>query len=182
MKIKSQDIYREYFKESIELGLNPHQIPRINKIVIQSGIKKLVSSKNIKQLSIIKEDYTDICQQTPVIVKSQKNIAPFAVRLGDVVAIYATLRKNSMYDFLDRFLYLSVPRIRYFNGFSHTIFDKGGNFTIGVADMSIFYELDPSIRKVLQYGCSITFQISNSNNIEEIKKMLNKLHFVFETK
>lgn len=176
-----KDLYINYYNKCITEGMNPHQIPKISKIVVQTGIRKLLS-ENANNLSIIKSDYVSFTQQEPVVIKSKKNIAAFSLRIGDTVGIKATLRQDRMYDFMNRLIFLVTPRLRFFEGFSDTMFDKQGNFTIGLSDMRIFYELDPSVRKVLTYGCSITFTIINCKDSNTIKQMLQYMFFYFKEK
>jgi large subunit ribosomal protein L5 len=124
-----------------EFGLtNPHQLPRLVKIVLNVGMGE--ASKNPKQLDAAAEELGLITGQKPVITRAKKSIANFGLRAGMPVGVTVTLRGARMYEFLDRFINLSVPRVRDFRGLPNRSFDGRGNYTFGIKEQMIFPEID----------------------------------------
>src|SRR5574337_771613 len=128
---------RKFYRETVrprlarEFGLgNAHQIPRLVKVVINVGLGS--ASKNPRQLEAAVEELSLITGQKPVVTRARKAIANFGLRAGVPVGCSVTLRGDRMYEFLDRFITLSVPRIRDFRGLSGRSFDGRGNYTVGI--------------------------------------------------
>jgi large subunit ribosomal protein L5 len=132
------DIFPQLQKE---LGLtNPMQVPRMAKITCNIGIGE--ASRNAKLLDTAMEQVTSITGQKPVLRKARKSIAAFKLREGMPVGVMVTLRRERMYEFLDRLVSIALPRVRDFRGVSPTAFDGRGNYTLGVRDILIFPEVD----------------------------------------
>ncbi len=124
-----------------EFGLaNPMQVPRITKITCNIGVGE--ASRNAKLLESAMEQMANITAQKPVIRKARKSIAAFKLREGMPVGVKVTLRRERMYEFLERLINIALPRVRDFRGVSPTAFDGRGNYTLGIRDILIFPEVD----------------------------------------
>ena len=125
-----------------ELGLkNVHQVPKLEKIVVSVGTGKAKDDK--RNLETVKNTLTKVTGQAPVERMAKKSIAGFKIRknMGAPIGVSVTLRGARMYEFLDRFVNVSLPRVRDFHGVKAKAFDKGGNYNLGVIEQSIFPEL-----------------------------------------
>ena len=138
---------RVYYKEKVIPLLleqfkykNIHEVPKITKITVNRGLGE--ASKNNKALDISVQELASITGQQPIITKARKSIAGFKIRDGMPVGIAVTLRKQIMYAFLERFIHLSLPRIRDFKGISIKGFDGRGNYNIGIREQLIFPEIE----------------------------------------
>ena len=151
---------QEYYEKTIrprlakEFGLtNPNQVPRLAKIVLNVGMGD--AGKNPKQLEAAVEELGLITGQRPVVTRAKKAIANFGLRAGVPVGATVTLRGARMYEFLDRFINLAVPRIRDFRGLPSRSFDGRGNYTFGIKEQMIFPEIDfDRVEKI--HGMDIT--------------------------
>jgi large subunit ribosomal protein L5 len=124
-----------------EFGLtNPMQVPKLTKIVINMGIGE--ATKDAKLVDNAVKDLTAIAGQKPVVTKAKKSIATFKLREGMPIGTKVTLRGKKMFEFLDRFVNIALPRIRDFRGFSAKSFDGKGNITIGLKEQIIFPEIE----------------------------------------
>ncbi len=147
-------------KEELKLG-NVMQVPKLEKIVINSGVGE--ATQNIKLLDKVVEEMTTISGQKPVIRRAKKSIASFRLREGVPIAATVTLRGKRMYEFLDRFVNVVLPRIKDFRGVPPKSFDGKGNYTLAVKDQLIFPEIN--YNKVDKTnGMSITFVTSATGN------------------
>jgi len=137
-----------------EFGLgNPHEIPRLVKIVLNVGLGD--AGKNPKQLDAVVDELGMISGQKAVVTRAKKAIANFGLRAGVPVGVRVTLRGPRMYEFLDRFISVVVPRIRDFRGLPNRSFDGRGNYTFGVKEQLIFPEIDyDKVEKI--HGMDIT--------------------------
>ena len=133
----------QYVKElQAELGLgNVHQVPKLEKIVVSVGTGKNKDDKRFQE--VVVNTLTKITGQAPVQILAKKSIAGFKIRanMGSPIGTTVTLRGARMYEFLDRFVNVALPRVRDFHGTSNKSFDKSGNYSIGINDQSIFPEL-----------------------------------------
>jgi large subunit ribosomal protein L5 len=145
-----------------EFGLtNPHQVPRLEKIVLNVGMGD--ASKNPKQLESAVEELSAITGQKAVITRAKKAIANFGLRAGMPVGAFVTLRGARMYEFLDRFITLAIPRIRDFRGLPSRSFDGRGNYTFGIREQMIFPEIDyDKVEKI--HGMDITIVTSTDRD------------------
>jgi large subunit ribosomal protein L5 len=119
---------------------NPMSVPKLEKIVVNVGLGEAIA--NAKVVDIAVGDLATISGQKPVVTKAKKSIAAFKLREGMNVGTMVTLRGDRMYEFLDRFMNIALPRVRDFRGVSPKSFDGRGNYTIGLRDQLIFPEID----------------------------------------
>jgi len=145
-----------------EFGLtNSHQIPRVEKIVLNVGMGD--ASKNPKQLEAAVEELGAITGQKATVTRAKKAIANFGLRAGMPVGAFVTLRGARMYEFLDRFITLAIPRIRDFRGLPNRSFDGRGNYTFGIKEQMIFPEIDyDKVEKI--HGMDITIVTSTTRD------------------
>jgi large subunit ribosomal protein L5 len=141
-----------------EFGLtNPNQVPRLEKIVLNVGMGD--ASKNPKSLEAVVEELGAITGQKATVTRAKKAIANFGLRAGMPVGAFVTLRGSRMYEFLDRFITLAIPRIRDFRGLPNRSFDGRGNYTFGIREQMIFPEIDfDKVEKI--HGMDITLVTS----------------------
>lgn len=148
---------------------NPHMIPKIEKILINCVSKDSVSSS--KTTESIAEGLAMISGQKPVLAKARKSIASFKVRQGMALGAFVTLRGARMYEFLDRLITISLPRVRDFRGVSPKAFDGRGNYTLGIKEQIIFPEINyDKIDKIRGLGISI---VTTANNDDEGRELLS---------
>lgn len=140
---------------------NPMSVPHLEKIVINMGVGEAMS--DVKILDRAAEDLATITGQKPTIRRSKEAISNFKLRENQPVGCKVTLRSHRMYEFLDRFVSITLPRIRDFNGVSRKSFDKAGNYSLGIQDQSIFPEIDAGARDHRIQGMDITFVIKNGD-------------------
>ena len=159
-----------------ELGLTSSMmVPRLQKITVNCGQGEAV--QNIKVLEAAVRDIETITGQKAVMTRSRKNIAGFKLREDMPIGACVTLRGERMYEFLERFIDVAVPRIRDFRGFSAKAFDGRGNYSVGIKEQLIFPEIEyDKIDKVR--GLGITMVTSGRNDIEA-KALLEKFNFPF---
>ena len=151
------------------------QIPKVEKIVINMGIGDAVA--NVKVLDDAVEELTLITGQKPVVTKARKSIANFKLREGAPIGCKVTLRNEKMYEFLDKLVSISLPRVRDFRGVSKTAFDGRGNYTLGVKEQIIFPEINfDKVNKVR--GMDIVI-VTTANTNEEAKALLEGLGMPF---
>ena len=145
-----------------EFGLtNPHQVPRLEKVVLNIGMGD--ASKNPKQLEAAVDELSAITGQKAMITRAKKAIANFGLRAGMPVGAFVTLRGARMYEFLDRFITLAIPRIRDFRGLPNRSFDGRGNYTFGIREQMIFPEIDyDKVEKI--HGMDITIVTSTDRD------------------
>lgn len=173
-------LYRsEYVKElQAELNLaNVHQVPKLEKITVSVGTGKSKESK--AHIEAVRNTLTKITGQKPVDRLAKKSIAGFKIRagMGAPVGVSVTLRGARMYEFLDRLVNISLPRVRDFHGVG-TKFDKGGNYNLGLTDQSIFTELTFEETQLI-HGLQVTFTIANGN-VSASRALLEKFGLPFE--
>ncbi|MBR2758560.1 MAG: 50S ribosomal protein L5 [Exiguobacterium sp.] len=152
------------------------QVPKIEKIVINMGVGDAVS--NSKALDIAVEELTILSGQKPLVTKAKKSIAGFKLREGMPIGAKVTLRGERMYDFLDKLVTVSLPRVRDFRGVSKKAFDGRGNYTLGVKEQLIFPEIDyDKVSKVR--GMDIVV-VTTANTDEEARELLTLLGMPFQ--
>ena len=152
------------------------QVPRITKITLNMGVSEAVSDKKVMDNAV--GDLTKIAGQKPVVTKSKKAIAGFKIRDGVPIGCMVTLRGVQMYEFLDRFVTIALPRVRDFRGISGRAFDGRGNYNIGVKEQIIFPEIDYDKIDVLR-GLNISITTTAKND-EEAKALLTAFKFPFK--
>ena len=175
-KLYSDQIAAELKKE-LEVS-NIHQVPRITKIVVSSGVGRNKDNKHFQE--VVANTLTRITGQKPVSRIAKKSIASFKIRkgMGAAVGQSVTLRGDRMYEFLDRLVSVAMPRIRDFHGVSVKAFDRQGNYNLGLTEQSIFPELTFEETATL-HGLQITFAISGDDAAAS-RKLLEKFGIPFE--
>ena len=143
---------------------NPHQVPRMQKIVVNMGVSASLEKSAIDDAA---KDLALITGRKPAISKSRHSIANFKLREGQPIGCHVTLRRDTMYEFFDRLIATALPRIRDFRGLSPRSFDGRGNYTLGVGDQTIFPEIElDKIKR--QQGMDITIVTSARTNDEAL--------------
>ena len=143
MAARLQEHYKKVVREALtkEFGYtNPMQVPKIDKIVINMGVGEATADS--KKINLAVAELTAIAGQKPVITKARKSIAVFKLREGMSIGCKVTLRKQQMYEFLDRLVNIALPRVRDFRGVSGKSFDGRGNYTLGLKEQLVFPEID----------------------------------------
>lgn len=160
-----------------ELGLaNVMEVPRITKITINMGVGEAVGDKKVLENAV--GDLTKIAGQKVVVTKARNSIAGFKIRDGWPIGCKVTLRKNRMYEFLDRLVSIAIPRIRDFRGISPKQFDGRGNFSMGVSEQIIFPEIDyDKIDKLRGLDICIT---TTARTDDEGRALLKAFNFPFK--
>jgi large subunit ribosomal protein L5 len=157
---------------------NVHQIPKLEKIIVNCVTRDAVS--NGKIVDSIVADLAAITGQKPVVARAKKSIASFKLRQDQALGAFVTLRGEQMYEFLDRLINLSLPRVKDFRGLSPKGFDGKGNYTMGLKEQIIFPEIDyDKIDKIR--GMGISFVTTATNN-EEGREMLKQFGMPFREK
>jgi len=153
----------------------PMQVPKLEKIVINQGVGKAISDKKI--IDIAADELMNISGQKPIKTLSKKDISNFKLRKKMPIGIKVTLRRDKMYEFLERLVVVSLPRIRDFRGINNK-FDGKGNYTLGITEQIIFPEID--IDKInTMLGMDITF-VTSTNNDEEGFALLREFGLPFK--
>src|SRR6056297_1830300 len=161
-----------------QLGLkNVMEVPRIAKITVNMGVGEAVADKKIVDNAV--KDMEAITGQKAVITKARKSVAAFKVRDGMPIGCKVTLRRDRMYEFLDRLINIAIPRIRDFRGLSPKAFDGRGNYSMGVREQIIFPEIDYDKIDVLR-GLDVTITTSAKTD-EEGRALLEAFKFPFRT-
>ena len=180
MKPRLQTKYQDQVKPALHNERqyeNLHQVPTLEKIVVRMGVdatlEKSALDDAVKDMSII-------TGRKPVIDKARKAISNFKLREGQAIGCHVTLRREVMWEFLDRLTTAALPRIRDFRGISPRSFDGNGNYSMGVGDQSIFPEIELDKVKRTQ-GMDITIVTTAQTN-EEAKDLLSKLGMPFAKK
>lgn len=163
---------RTHYDETVRTKLaevfgfeNPHQVPRLLKIVLNAGMGE--GKDNPKLLESAVNELAVISGQRPVVTRARKSISNFSLREGMPIGAMVTLRGTRMYEFLDRFISTAVPRIRDFRGFNSRSFDGRGNYTVGIQEQMVFAEVDyDEIVKI--HGLDITFVTSTDRDDEAL--------------
>ncbi len=183
-KVKStmprlKDEYRnkyaaELFKE-LELA-NVNQVPVLEKIVVNTGLGKAKDDKKVMEIATL--TLTKITGQQPIQTTAKKSIASFKLREGNKIGLKVTLRGDKMYEFLDRFVNIVLPRFRDFHGVSNKAFDAQGNYSVGIPDQTVFPEISFEDAS-LTHGLQIIFAIKSAKP-EHAKALLLKFGMPFE--
>ena len=155
---------------------NPHQVPGLVKIVVNTGVGEAARDSKIIEGAI--KDLTAITGQKPQVTKARKSIAQFKLREGQPIGAHVTLRGDRAWEFLDRLLSLALPRIRDFRGLSDKQFDGRGNYTFGLTEQVMFHEIDQD-RIDRSRGMDITI-VTTATNDEQGRALLKQLGFPFK--
>jgi large subunit ribosomal protein L5 len=155
---------------------SPMQVPRITKITLNMGVSEAVADKKVMENAV--GDLTKIAGQKPVVTKAKKAIAGFKIREGQAIGTMVTLRGERMWEFLDRFVTIALPRVRDFRGISARAFDGRGNYNIGVKEQIIFPEIEyDKVDAIRGLNISIT---TTAKSDEECKALLTGFRFPFK--
>ena len=152
------------------------QVPRIEKITLNMGVGEAVGDKKVMEFAV--GDMTKIAGQKPIVTKAKKSVAGFKIRDGWPIGCKVTLRRERMYEFLDRLINIAIPRIRDFRGVSARSFDGMGNYSMGVKEQIIFPEVEYDKVDALR-GMDITITTSAAND-EECRALLDSFQFPFK--
>ncbi len=170
-----KELYEKNFKDSLKTELkvkNIMAVPRLQKIIINMGVGEASQEKGKIEGAV--NDLKLISGQQPIVTKARKSVAGFKLREGSNVGVKVTLRKDRMYEFLDRLVNIALPRVRDFRGLSKKSFDGKGNFSLGIKEQIIFPEIDYDNIDTLR-GMDITLVTSAKDDNEGYKllKMFN---------
>ena len=154
---------------------NPNQVPRIAKIVVNMGLGAAVTNPKIIDSAV--EELRAITGQKPIVTRSKKAIASFKLRAGLPIGAMVTLRKSKMWEFLDRFITIALPRMRDFRGVSRRAFDGKGNYTLGLKEQIIFPEIDYDRIDVIK-GLNVSI-VTTANTDEEGRALLQHMGMPF---
>ena len=166
-----KDLYKSKIVPELikEFGYkNSMAVPQMEKIVISMGIGRATQDK--KFLELAKKDLTMIAGQMPIVCKAKKSVSNFKVREGMDTGLKVTIRGVRMYEFMDRLISLAIPRVRDFRGLNDNSFDGRGNYSMGLAEQSVFPEINAA-KMEFQQGMNIAF-ITTATTNEEAKKLL----------
>ncbi len=174
--------FKELYTEAIAVDLqkefnykNKHQLPAIKKIVINMGVGTAVADSKVINNAV--NDLTLISGQKPIVTTAKKSIATFKLREGMKIGCKVTLRKDRMYDFLERLVIVALPRIKEFRGFSSKSFDGKGNFTFGIKEQIVFPEINYDKIDIIR-GMDITI-VTSAKNDKEAKHLLAGFNLPF---
>ena len=178
MDVRLQEKYKKEIANKLKNKFkykNDFEIPKLEKIVINMGVGEAV--KDSKTIDIAVKELAAISGQRPVVTKSKKANASFKLREGMPIGVKVTLRKNKMYEFVDRFINIALPRVRDFRGVNSKSFDGNGNYALGLKEQYVFPEIEydnvDSVR-----GMDIIF-VTSAKSDEEAKELLNGFDFPF---
>jgi len=174
-----------YYKETVvpqlkeQLGFdNVMEVPRVTKITLNMGVGEAVADKKVMDRAV--GDMTAIAGQKPVVNNARKSVASFKIRDGWPVGCKVTLRRERMYEFMDRLVNVAIPRIRDFRGLNRKSFDGRGNYSMGVKEQIMFPEIDYDQIDVIR-GMDITIT-TNAKNDAEALALLQAFNFPFREK
>jgi large subunit ribosomal protein L5 len=176
--------FQEHYRDKVAPELtakfgykSPMQVPRITKITLNMGVSEAVADKKVMDNAV--GDLTKIAGQKPVVTKAKKAIAGFKIREGQAIGTMVTLRGQRMYEFLDRFITVALPRVRDFRGVSSRAFDGRGNYNIGVKEQIIFPEIEyDKVDAIRGLNISIT---TTAKTDDECKALLAGFRFPFKS-
>ena len=163
-----QDLYRESIVPALreQFGYaSVMQVPRVQKITLNMGVGEAVGDKKILDNAV--SDMRSISGQKPIVTMARKSVAAFKIREGWPIGCKTTLRRDRMYEFLDRLINIAVPRARDFRGFSPRAFDRRGNYSLGIREQIIFPEIDYDKIDAIR-GLDVTITTSASTDDEAL--------------
>ncbi len=155
---------------------NPHQVPRLEKIVVSMGVGQATQNKAILDNAV--KDMETICGRKPIVTKARKSISNFKLRKGMPIGCKVTLRDEVMYEFYDRLISIAIPRIRDFRGIPTNSFDGRGNFSFGLKEQTVFPEIEYDKIDMIR-GLNITI-VTTAKTDEECRALLQELGMPFQ--
>lgn len=176
-----KDLYNKQYAAELQKELelaNPHQVPRLEKIVVNVGLGRAKDDKKIMETA--SNTVRKITGQEPIDTVAKNSIAGFKLREGNKIGIKVTLRGNKMYEFADRLINIVLPRLRDFHGVKAGAFDKSGNYSIGFTDQSVFPELTFE-ETTTAHGLQVVFVVK-AQDVNASRALLAKLGMPFEKK
>ena len=180
MNIRLQEKYNKEISKNLKDKFkykNELEIPKLQKVVINMGVGEAV--KDSKKIEVAVNELAAISGQKPVVTKSKKANASFKLREGMPIGVKVTLRKNKMYEFIDRFINIALPRVRDFRGINPKSFDGNGNYALGLKEQFVFPEIEfdnvDSAR-----GMDIIF-VTSAKSDDEAKELLSGFDFPFNS-
>ncbi|MFM1830576.1 MAG: ribosomal protein [Planctomycetota bacterium] len=162
-----QKAYRDEVVAKVlkEFGLkNPHQAPRLTKIIVSTGVGKRLENQKLKpeHKEAVIDTYRKITGQQPIMIKAKKAVSNFKVREGSPSAFMVTLRRDRMWSFLDRLINLAIPRIKDFRGVNDRSFDRGGSWAMGLTEQAVWPEINMA-NVTFSHGMHVNIVFENSN-------------------
>lgn len=176
LQTKYEEAIRKALTEKFNY-INPHQVPRLEKITLNMGVGAAVGDKKVLDLAV--DCMTEIAGQKPVITMARKSIAGFRLREGMPIGCMVTLRRDRMYEFLDRLVSIVLPRVRDFRGINRKAFDGSGNYTMGLTEQLVFPELNPD-KYTRPQGMNITI-VTSANTNDEARELLSLFGMPFKS-
>ena len=176
-----KDLYKSKIIQELtkEFGYkNTMAVPRMKKVVISMGVGKATQDKKFMELA--KKDLMMITGQLPLVCKAKKSVSNFKVREGMDTGLKVTVRGVRMYEFMDRLISLAIPRVRDFRGLNDNSFDGRGNYSMGLAEQSVFPEINAA-KMEFQQGMNIAF-VTTARTDKEAKKLLELFGMPFKTR
>ena len=178
MGTRLQDLYSSEIRSSMQEQFgysNPMQIPRLDKVVLNMGVGDAVNDS--KKVDGAMRDMTVIAGQKPIIVRAKKSVATFKLREGMPIGVKVTLRRERMYEFIDRLVNIALPRVREFRGLSPKSFDGRGNYATGITEQIIFPEIDYD--KVDEFRGMDIVVCTTAPDDEQARALLKGFNFPF---
>lgn len=184
MKPAREPRLRERYNKEVVAALmkqfgykNPMQVPRMDRIVVNLGLGEAVTTPKLIDTAV--QEVAAITGQKPVVTRARKSIAGFKLREGMPIGVKVTLRRERMWEFMDRLISLALPRVRDFRGISPKGFDGSGNYTLGLKEQIVFPEIEfDKVDRVK--GMNVTFVTTASTN-DEAKELLRQLGMPFRS-
>lgn len=173
-----KEVYKSEIRSSLQAQFgysNPMQIPRLDKVVLNMGVGDAVNDS--KKVDNALRDMTSIAGQKPVVVRARKSVATFKLREGMPIGVKVTLRRDRMYEFIDRLVNIALPRVRDFRGLSPKSFDGRGNYALGIQEQIIFPEIDYDAVDEFR-GMDIVV-CTTAHNDEQARALLKNFNFPF---
>lgn len=176
--VRFEELYKTQIHPQLmqQFGINPMEVPRIEKITLNMGLGEAVGDKKIIQAAV--DNMTAIAGQKPIVTVARKSIAGFKIRDGWPIGCKVTLRGKRMYEFLERLICIAIPRVRDFRGLNPKSFDGRGNYSLGLNEQIVFPEIDYDAIDAIR-GLDITITTSAKNN-EQAKALLKGFEFPFK--
>ena len=178
MGTRLQELYASDIRSSMQEQFgysNPMQIPRLDKVVLNMGVGDAVNDS--KKVDAALSDMTVIAGQQPVVIRAKKSVATFKLREGMPIGVKVTLRRDRMYEFIDRLVNIALPRVRDFRGLSPKSFDGRGNYATGITEQIIFPEIDYD--KVVDFRGMDIVVCTTAPDDEQARALLKGFNFPF---
>ncbi len=181
--MKEKPRLQKYYQEKINKDLlekygNCMRVPRLQKIIVNCGLGKSAKDRSVFESAV--ESLKEITGQKPLTTRAKKSISSFYLREGDPIGLKVTLRKERMYEFLDRLISVAIPRIRDFRGLNPDSFDGRGNYTLGISEQFIFPEIDyDKVKEVIGMDISL---VTTAETDEEGLDLLRRFGLPFKIK